>query len=350
MLTLADLERVAGDPQPDTRPAATPGPDVVAVLLELIDEPPAERAIRRTADDSHLAALAASLANHGLLQAPALRPTPGGRYEVVFGARRVAAARLAGWTSLACRVFADVDDERAVTLALVENWHRRDLTRLERILAIRRLAELHEPGGSPGGRGAGPGKLLPPPLQPRSSNGLARQLGLSQPTVSRLVALGRDQDLLAEVEAGAVSMSTASFVALAPPEARAGLLEDVKAGRLANTHVRDRVRRARREAGLARAQSTPGPATEIEATLTSVLRILEQLVRISTLAELTIVRDILTQTCRLLGVRPVAAPRGRQLSEVQCLLCGRPRGGADQARCQACGGAWTLGYTGPLGA
>jgi hypothetical protein len=358
MLTLVELERVAGDPQPDAEPGvqdeAMPGVDVVEVALELIDEPPVERAIRQTAQDSHLAALAASLANHGLLQAPALRPTAGGRYEVVFGARRVAAGRLAGWTSLPCRILANVDDEHALVLAIAENIHRRDLSLFERVAAVRRLAELHEPGRSPGGRGVGPGRLEPPPLQPRSSNGLARQLGLSQPTVSRLVALGRDQDLLAEVEAGAVSMSTASFVALAPPEARPGLIDQVKRGELANNRVRDRVRAVRREASgapspVAEPAAPADPVlTETETVLRTVLGSLEHLVRGAwSTSELDALKALLQQVCRLLGLRPVAAPHFADPQVgVTCLLCGRPRTVAGHARCQSCGGAWTVAYAG----
>ena len=66
---------------------------VVAVSLELIDASP--RNPRGTLD--HLDELGASLRTYGLLQPIVLRPAPLGRYEVVSGHRRFAAAQSLGW-------------------------------------------------------------------------------------------------------------------------------------------------------------------------------------------------------------------------------------------------------------
>ena len=93
---------------------------------------------RKTFDDETLAELSASIAEHGLLQPIAVRPTPSGGYLIVAGERRWRASRMAGLTEVPV-IVKDVTDEQAMELALVENLQREDLDPVEEAAGIREL-------------------------------------------------------------------------------------------------------------------------------------------------------------------------------------------------------------------
>ena len=95
---------------------------------------------RRHFPEAELAALAASMRSHGVLQ-PLLvgpAPRPAAAYEIVAGERRYRAAQLAGLTELPVVVRA-LDDRQVLELALVENLQRQDLSPLEEAQAFARL-------------------------------------------------------------------------------------------------------------------------------------------------------------------------------------------------------------------
>ena len=85
---------------------------------------------RKTFDHDTLGELAASIAEHGLLQPIAVRPHGVGRYLIVAGERRWRASRMAGLTEVPV-IVKDVTDEQAMELALVENLQREDLDPVE---------------------------------------------------------------------------------------------------------------------------------------------------------------------------------------------------------------------------
>jgi ParB family chromosome partitioning protein len=60
----------------------------------------------------------------------------GGRYQLIAGQRRLAAARNLGWRTVAVRVL-DVDDRQMAEIAIVENLQRRDLDPLEKAASFR---------------------------------------------------------------------------------------------------------------------------------------------------------------------------------------------------------------------
>ena len=91
-------------------------------------------------DDQPLAELAQSVAAHGVLQ-PILVERVGQRYRIIAGERRFRAARRAGLQRIPAVVRAPNDDER-LTLALIENIQREDLTPLEEAQAYRRIIDL----------------------------------------------------------------------------------------------------------------------------------------------------------------------------------------------------------------
>ena len=95
---------------------------------------------RKTFGEEGLAELAASIAEHGLLQPIAVRPQPSGGYRIVAGERRWRACRMAGLTDVPV-VVREVSDQEAMELALVENLQREDLDPVEEACGIRELME-----------------------------------------------------------------------------------------------------------------------------------------------------------------------------------------------------------------
>ena len=92
---------------------------------------------RRSFDETALRELADSIRAYGILQPLTVRDK-GGFYELVAGERRLRAARIAGLREVPCLV-AEVGEEDAALLALIENLQRRDLDYMEEAAAIARL-------------------------------------------------------------------------------------------------------------------------------------------------------------------------------------------------------------------
>lgn len=89
---------------------------------------------RRTFDEGGLRELADSIRAYGILQPLTVRDR-GSFYELVAGERRLRAARIAGLREVPCLV-AEVGEEDAALLALIENLQRRDLDYMEEAAAI----------------------------------------------------------------------------------------------------------------------------------------------------------------------------------------------------------------------
>lgn len=96
---------------------------------------------RTTLDDEALAALAASIRVHGLIQPLIVAAGPErGRFLLIAGERRWRAARLAGLTAVPV-VVRDAAPRAMLELALVENVVRADLSPLEEAAAYRQLID-----------------------------------------------------------------------------------------------------------------------------------------------------------------------------------------------------------------
>ena len=93
---------------------------------------------RKTFEQEALGELAASIAEHGLLQPIAVRPRGLNGYTIVAGERRWRACRMAGLTEVPV-VVKDVTEEQAMELALVENLQREDLDPVEEAAGILEL-------------------------------------------------------------------------------------------------------------------------------------------------------------------------------------------------------------------
>ena len=85
---------------------------------------------RKTFEQETLSELAASIAEHGLLQPIAVRPRPMGGYSIVAGERRWRAARIAGLAEVPAIVI-EADDRKMTELSLIENLQREDLDPIE---------------------------------------------------------------------------------------------------------------------------------------------------------------------------------------------------------------------------
>ena len=96
---------------------------------------------RRTFDRAGLEALAASIAQHGMLQPLTVR-RQGSGYELVAGERRLRAARMLGIAEVPCLLLS-LTEEQSGLAALVENLQRRDLDCWEQAEGIARLMRLY---------------------------------------------------------------------------------------------------------------------------------------------------------------------------------------------------------------
>lgn len=104
------------------------------------------------ADPGDVDGLAATIAEHGLLQPLAVVPIGQGRYRVVYGNRRRAAAVKLGLERVPC-ILLDADDPRRLVQQVTENVQRQDLNDLEKALAFARLREQIAADGKPHNEG-----------------------------------------------------------------------------------------------------------------------------------------------------------------------------------------------------
>ena len=96
---------------------------------------------RTRMDEGALADLAASIEASGLLQPVVVRPGPtNGVYELIAGERRWRALQRLGWPTVPA-VVKEVDDQTLLTLALVENLQRDDLSPVDEARGYRRLMD-----------------------------------------------------------------------------------------------------------------------------------------------------------------------------------------------------------------
>jgi ParB/RepB/Spo0J family partition protein len=91
-------------------------------------------------DLGDLTELGESIREHGVLQPIRVRPVDDGRFQIIAGHRRVAAARLAGLASIPAAVVQETDTGVAIQ-NVVENLQRENLSPLEIVRGVR---ELHD--------------------------------------------------------------------------------------------------------------------------------------------------------------------------------------------------------------
>jgi len=97
--------------------------------IKLSDIKPSPRAIRKTWSEEGLEELAQSIKEHGLIVPIKVRPS-NGKYEVVYGHRRVKAMRRAGIEETEAFV-EGIDDTETLIQSLIENVQREDMTPID---------------------------------------------------------------------------------------------------------------------------------------------------------------------------------------------------------------------------
>ena len=165
-------------------------PTTLRVDLDLLDDNPWQP--RVAMDQEALQTLADNIRELGLLQAPVGRPADGGRIQLAFGHRRVAACRIlrdrGQGPALIDVDIADISDERMAVMALSENTHRQQLTQIEVVRAHKRAIEETN----------------------LTVQGLAKQLDMSRPNLANNLRVLELPDVVLEhVESGALSLSVA---------------------------------------------------------------------------------------------------------------------------------------------
>jgi len=99
---------------------------------------------RRNFDPDALDELAESIRAQGLLSPLIVRPKGQHAFEIVAGARRYRAARLAGLANVPARIV-ELTDAQAIETSIVENLQRRDVHPLEEASGYAALLHLEEP-------------------------------------------------------------------------------------------------------------------------------------------------------------------------------------------------------------
>lgn len=98
---------------------------------------------RQVFDETGIAELAATIADHGLLQPIVLREYEPQKYEIIAGERRLRAISSLHWADVPA-IIQKMDDGETASMALIENLQRQDLTAIEEARAYQELMELNQ--------------------------------------------------------------------------------------------------------------------------------------------------------------------------------------------------------------
>lgn len=123
------------------------------VLLQALDidsimPSPYQHRSEKMANDTELPGLADSIKANGILQPLTVRKAKGDapsgiRYELVFGHRRLAAAKLAGLKHVPC-ILSTMDNPKAHFANIIENLQRKDLSPIDEADGVNALTETAE--------------------------------------------------------------------------------------------------------------------------------------------------------------------------------------------------------------
>jgi ParB family chromosome partitioning protein len=189
----------------------------VEISVELIDPSPDNP--RSNLGD--LKEMAESIRQVGVLQPLQVRPN-GDRFALIYGHRRLAAAKLAKRATVPVFFAPETDEAADHTRRLVENLHREDLTPLDEAKGYQQLLALGVKGGQ---------------------RGLAKLVGKSQSHVSkRLALLELPDDVQAHVDSGRITTTEAVELSKLSDEPER-LQKAVKAGLGAYGSVTHQVKR-----------------------------------------------------------------------------------------------------------
>jgi ParB family chromosome partitioning protein len=215
------------------------------VELAIADIRPNPYQPRRDVDQTALAELTASIKQAGLLQPVVVRPAPGATkpsFELIAGERRLRACQALGWEKIPA-VQREVDDRTVLTLALVENLQRDDLSPVDEARGYERLiAEFS-----------------------LTQQEVADAVGRDRSTVANALRLLRlPAAVLALVHEGGLSVGHArALLALEDARVATALAREAVALGLSVRDVEDRVRGGRAPVRRPRLKKGMGPAPEV---------------------------------------------------------------------------------------
>lgn len=92
-------------------------------------------------DEDALQELADSIRTLGVIQPITVKKEADGHYMIISGERRWRASQLAQMETIPAYIRPEVDDQRLLEMAIVENVQRQDLNAIEVALSLRRLVE-----------------------------------------------------------------------------------------------------------------------------------------------------------------------------------------------------------------
>ena len=95
---------------------------------------------RKTFDEGALQELADSITVHGVLQPLLVRPLLSGGYQLIAGARRWRASRMAGLKEVPV-IIKELSDSEAMEIAIIENLQREDLNPIEEAEGLQALID-----------------------------------------------------------------------------------------------------------------------------------------------------------------------------------------------------------------
>jgi ParB family chromosome partitioning protein len=125
-------------PSAATAPLSPPEGEAGLLELPVAQIVPNPRQPRQVLDPEKLEALAASIAEHGLIQPLIVTELPTGGYQLIAGERRWRAGQLAGLSTMPA-IVKESTPQQMLELALVENLQRADLNPLEEAEAYTQL-------------------------------------------------------------------------------------------------------------------------------------------------------------------------------------------------------------------
>ncbi len=215
------------------------------VELAIADIRPNPYQPRRDVDQTALAELTASIKQAGLLQPVVVRQAPGAAkpsFELIAGERRLRACQALGWEKIPA-VQREVDDRTVLTLALVENLQRDDLSPVDEARGYERLiAEFS-----------------------LTQQEVADAVGRDRSTVANALRLLKlPAAVLALVHEGGLSVGHArALLALEDARVAMALAREAVALGLSVRDVEDRVRGGRAPVRRPRLKKGMGPAPEV---------------------------------------------------------------------------------------
>ena len=203
-LTLANNPLLSGPAFSDRERTGSPYREIA---LDTIDRDPNQP--RVNFDEELLKELSQSIGRYGVLTPILVRPgKTSGRYQLISGERRMRASQLAGLKTIPAIVDQENDDsgERTLSMQLVENIQRADLTPLERAHAIGALKEAYN----------------------LSVRDVGDRLGISKSMVQRsLDILNLPDDLLNALREGASESKILLLAKIEDEEIRSSYLKDL---------------------------------------------------------------------------------------------------------------------------